>query len=186
MPNNYHLALALKQPTCIIIVTVSLPKQTNLLDAESVCCALSIAVSEFASFEKIVCHVGLKLNRVWTCQPLFKAQHKNISVTLSFAWVESWKHFCLTERLGTNVFLEINIFRVTLFYFLLQIKVKTFFSEIYFSKVSILPSFEIFITGLKTVWRLQSPVPVLLPRCWQIYLSFALVGNFYLLVQLLL
>ena len=61
-----------------------------------------------------------------------------------------------------------------------------FFSKIYFSKVSILPSFEISITGLKTVWRLQPPVPVLLPLCRQTYLSVALVHNLYLLVQLLL
>ena len=52
--------------------------------------------------------------------------------------------------------------------------------------MSILPSFEISITGLKTVKRLQSPVPVLLPLCRQTYLSFALVHNLYLLVQLLL
>ena len=61
-----------------------------------------------------------------------------------------------------------------------------FFSEIYFLKVSILPSFEISIMGLKTVWRLQPPVPVLLPLCRQTYLSFALVHNLYQLVQLLL
>ena len=52
-------------------------------------------------------------------------------------------------------FLEINIFKVAFFDFLPQIKVKTFFSEIYFSKLSILPSFENAITGLKTVWTLQ-------------------------------
>ena len=75
---------------------------------------------------------------------------------------------------------------MVLFYFLLQIKGKPFFLEIDFSEVSILPSFEISITGLKTVWRLQPPVPVLLPLCQQTYLSFALVGNFYLLVKLLL
>ena len=63
---------------------------------------------------------------------------------------------------------------------------KTFFSEIHFSKVSILPSFEISITGLKTVRRLQPPVPVLLPLCRQTYLSFALVHKLCLLVQLLL
>ena len=73
-----------------------------------------------------------------------------------------------------------NFFRTL--YFLFQIMVKTFFLETYFSKVSVLPGFKISITRVKTVSRLQSPVPVLLPLCQQIYLSFALVGNFYLLV----
>ena len=49
--------------------------------------------------------------------------------------------------------LEIDIFRVAFFY-QLQIKVKSFFSEIYSSKANILPSFEISITGLKTVCKL--------------------------------
>ena len=64
-------------------------------------------------------------------------------------------------------------------------KGEDFFSEIYFSKVSILSSFEISITRLKTVWRLQPPVLVLLPLCRQTYLSFALVHNLYLLMQVL-
>ena len=56
---------------------------------------------------------------------------------------------------GAVFFLEINIFKVVFFNFLLQIKVTTFFSEIYFSKLSILLSFENAIKGIKTVWRLQ-------------------------------
>ena len=60
------------------------------------------------------------------------------------------------------------------------------FFEIYFSKVSVLPSFKISITGLKTIWRLQPPVSVLLPLCRQLCSSFELVGNLYLTVQLLL
>ena len=63
---------------------------------------------------------------------------------------------------------------------------KNFFSEIYFSKVIILPSFETSTTGLKTVRRLQTPVLALFPQCRQTYLPFALVHNLYLLVQLLL
>ena len=63
---------------------------------------------------------------------------------------------------------------------------KTFFSEIYFSKGSILPSFEISLTALKTIWRLRPPISIVLPLCRQVYLSFALVRNFCLLVQLLL
>ena len=64
-----------------------------------------------------------------------------------------------------------------------------FFENILF-KSEYLPSFEISITGLKTIWRLTSMVsnkqlPVLLPICRQAYLSFALELNFYLLVQLL-
>ena len=78
--------------------------------------------------------------------------------------------------------LEINFFRVMFLLFCAPNN----YSEIYFSKVSILPSFEISMTGLKTVRRLQPPVPVLLPLCRQAYLSFALVHNLYLLVQLLL
>ena len=50
-------------------------------------------------------------------------------------------------------FLEINNFKVAFFY-LLQITIKTFFSEICFSKVSILPCFEISVKGVKTVCRL--------------------------------
>ena len=58
--------------------------------------------------------------------------------------------------------LEINIFKVAFFY-LLQIKVKTFFSEVYFSKVSILPSFEISIAGLETVGGFSHQLPYFYP-----------------------
>ena len=94
----------------------------------------------------------------------------------------------LSQRKAQDLcFLEINFFRVTFLLFFAPNKSEDlFFSEIYFSKVSILPSFEISMSGLKTVWRLQPLVPILLPLCWQIYLSFALVHNLYLLVQLLL
>ena len=44
-------------------------------------------------------------------------------------------------------------------------KGEDFFSEINFLKVSILPSFEISIAGLKTVCGLQPPVAVLLSLC---------------------
>ena len=49
--------------------------------------------------------------------------------------------------------LEINVFRMV-FSYPLQIKAKTFVLEIHFSKMSILPIFEISITEPKTVWRL--------------------------------
>ena len=65
------------------------------------------------------------------------------------------------------VFLKINISKVVFFYFMLHIKVKTFFFGNIFFK-SVLPSFKIFITGLKTIWRLVL-VPVLLPLCRQTY-----------------
>ena len=60
-----------------------------------------------------------------------------------------------------------------------------FFGKTLF-KSEYLPSFEIFITELKTIGRLQPPVTVLLPLHRLAYFSFALVFNFYLLVQLLL
>ena len=92
-------------------------------------------------------------------------------------------HFCLKEKLKICVFWRL-VFQNDVF--APSKDEDLFFSEIYFSKVSILPSFEISITGLKTVRRLQPPVPVLLPPCRQTYLSFALVHNLYLLVQILL
>ena len=39
---------------------------------------------------------------------------------------------------------------------------------------------------MKTIWMLQPSVRVLLPLCRQAHLFFALVLNFYLLVQLML
>ena len=94
----------------------------------------------------------------------------------------------LSQRKAEDLyFLKTNFFRMMFLLFFAPNKDEDlFFSEIYFSKVNILPSFEIFIMGLKTVRRLQPPVPVLLPLCRQAYLSFALVHNLYLLVQLLL
>ena len=94
----------------------------------------------------------------------------------------------LSQRKAEDLcFLETSFFRMMLLLFFAPRKDKyLFFSEMYFSKVSILPSFEISITGLKAVRRLQPPVPVLLPPCRKTYLSFALVHNLYLLVQLLL
>ena len=55
-------------------------------------------------------------------------------------------------------------------------EIDLFFENILF-KSEYLPSFEISVTGLKTILRLQPPVPVLLLLCQQAYLSFALVST---------
>ena len=60
---------------------------------------------------------------------------------------------------------------------------QTFFTEIYFSKVSILPSFEI---SIKQCGGFSDQSLYFYPYVDKTYLSYALVHNFHLLVQLLL
>ena len=72
------------------------------------------------------------------------------------------KAFLSQVKIEDLYFFGDQYFQNGVFLFSAPNKGKDFVSEKYFSKVSILPSFEISITGLKTVRMLQPPVPLLL------------------------
>ena len=64
------------------------------------------------------------------------------------------KAFLSQRKVEDLCFFGDQYFQSGVFRFSAPNKGEDFFLEIYFSKLSILPGFEISITGLKTVWRL--------------------------------
>ena len=109
----------------------------------------------------------------------------NVSVTF-FSMGRGPKAF-LSQRKPEELCLFGNqYFQSVVFLFSAPNKGQDLYLENILFKSEYLLSFKISITGLKTIWRLQPPVPVLLLLCRQTYFSFAVVLNFYLFVQLLL